>query len=347
MKKLTGPDIIVLLKSATVDDNVLREAQSLSKKDFHEEDILVNYFFANCPNGFNGLEKTAMYTISEAMNSVKTEIMTQGLRKAHNLLQNVRNASNDAVIMENIVSESNPEVGLDAQFKAAKLLHFLARYATTNTDKDILETSVNQVNTGKLVEASNNIRKVFAKMIPDKNIKTAFVTLKNQMGEGYQMCAKGIYQSGRPVPMAISNCRDYCVDARLNPDGTVGCNYVKWLNEHLITQEQAKNLFDSMPTKGQVTMNLGDGQRTKFPMSDQDPQDSKIIRKEAITKDITEKSWESKLEESHKDKHKVKVVTKTLASDSAIELLLKDCRDVFDEDDLDTLETRLREAMGE
>jgi len=45
MKKLAGTDVIVLMKSAIKDNAVLKEAQSLKKDDFENDDLLVNMFF--------------------------------------------------------------------------------------------------------------------------------------------------------------------------------------------------------------------------------------------------------------------------------------------------------------
>jgi hypothetical protein len=171
----------------------------------------------------------------------------------------------------------------------------------------------------------------------------AFTTLKNQVGESYQLCAKGIYIWGQPVPMALSNCREYCIDVRKNPDGTIGCNYLKWLNENLTTQQQALNIFDKMPVE-QDTMNLEKDQRTKFPMSDQDPLDSHMKRLDKSNYD----SWEVQLEEEHaKSKGTKPTTTKRIFSDKALDALLKDTRDAFDEEDLDVLENQIRASVGE
>jgi len=137
------------------------------------------------------------------------------------------------------------------------------------------------------------------------------------------------------------------VDSRLNPDGSVGCNYVKWLNDHVITQEQALNVYDKMPVE-QTTSNLEPGQRTKFPMSDQDSQDMRMIREEKLTETVTTKPWEEQLEASHKKNNTdTKEKPTVLATDEALEKMLKTVREVFDEDELDTLEQQLREAVGE
>jgi len=214
------------------------------------------------------------------------------------------------------------------------------------------QSLVIKINQGKIDEAAEDIRSIFASKNQTDNVRTAFVTIKQQVGEGYQMCPKAIYQSGYPIPMEISNCRNYCIDARLHPDGTVGCNYVKWLNENLITQEQALNLFDKMDyDKDEIKfMNLDKGVRTNFPMSDQDSQDMRILRDEKLTKNVTSKPWEQQLEEKHQKTEKredVESKNSIVASDSAIEKILSEMRDVFDEDDLDTLEEQIRAATGD
>jgi hypothetical protein len=349
MKKFAGTDIIFLMRKAMQDDTLLKEAQYLNHGDFNHDDLLVNFFFNAFPNGFasKNFNREACIKTLDVMENVKKEIFNQGIRKAYSCLQNVRNASNEAVQLENLASEYQSENKLKAQLKAAKLAEFLSKYADSQAMKNELSAVTEEINSGKLTEASDNLRQIFSKHNNLSNIRTAFVTIKQQIGEAYQMCPKGIFQTGQAFPMAISNCRDYCVDARLHPDGSVGCNYIKWLNENVITQEQALNLFNKMPVE-QETVNLEPGQRTKFPMSDQDSQDMRMIRLEDVTNRVTTKPWEEQLEAVHKkDKEAPKVKVKTLATDEALEVLLKDCRDVFDEDDLDTLEEQLREAMGE
>ncbi len=185
-----------------------------------------------------------------------------------------------------------------------------------------------------------NIHAVYARNYPEKNVKLAFTTLKNQMGESYQLCAKGIYHSGYPVPMPVSSCREYCIDVRKNPDGTVGCNYLKWLNENLTTNEQAMNFFDKIPVEHEK-MNLEDGERSRFPMSDQDSQETKVRRLDKLENE----PFEKQLDKFHGKEKKAEKSEET--PDEAIEALLKDAREAFDDDDLDTLEQLLREAMGE
>jgi hypothetical protein len=347
MKKLTGSDIITLLKSAQKDKLVLKEAQALNRDDFHLDDPLVGYFFAVHPEGFSD-SKLHMEKTASVMHSMKSVILTHGIRKAHNLLQNKRNASNEAVKLENEVSENvDTNTGLN-QLKASGLVAFLAKYANGSKNKEVLAACLDDIHDQNLDQASEKLHFVFSSMYPEKNIKLAFTTLKNQMGESYQLCAKGIYNYGQAIPMAISNCREYCIDARKNPDGTVGCNYLKWLNDNLITSEQAWHLFDKMPYGSDYeTNNLEKGQRTKFPMSDQDSQDMRMKRDEKLTEENTLEPWELKLEERNKKQPSIKVDQKSVISDKAIEFLLKDSRDVFDEHELDTLEEQIREMMGE
>jgi hypothetical protein len=350
MRKLAGTDVIILIKTAIKDEVVLKEASALTRKDFSNDDLIVNCFYKMCPEGFSSEifnNKTASNKVLNSLETVKKEIINVGVRKAFNYLQNVRNASNNAVILENHLNSIEHKSAAEFLTKAANLISFLSKYVDGEKNKQALASSCKKVMYGELEDASKNLHEIYARTNPTQNIKTAFVTIKQQIGEGYQMCPKGIYQSGRPIPMAISNCREYCIDARLNPDGTVGCNYLKWLQDHVITQEQALNLFDKMPVE-QTTVNLKPGQRTKFPMSDQDSQDMRVTREEALTEKITTKPWEEQLEEAHKKNNTEKKEKPTvLATDEALEKMLKTMTDVFDEDDLDTLEEQLREAMGE
>lgn len=343
MKKLAGNDLIILMKTALSNDAVLKEAQSLTKDDFNNEDIVVNCFFNAFPQGFSSFDKHASKSV-ETIEAVKKEVINQGLRKAFNNLQNIRNASNSAVKAESSIS-GTPEPGFETQLKTAKLVSFLSKYADGENNRSALCDAVSDLNRSDFDSASNKIRSIFARLNPDSNIKTAFVTIKQQIGEGYLMCPKGIYQSGKPNPMAVSDCREYCIDSRVHPDGTVSCNYLKWLNENLITQEQAKNLFDTMDYGSEYeTMNLDKGQRTKFPMSDQDSQDVRILRDKNVLLDSM-KPWEEKLETQH-GQPKKKPEGKAIASGKALEILLQDVRDVFEEDELDTLESMLQKELG-
>lgn len=351
MKKITGSDVITLIKSSMKNSNLIDEMIKLSSSDFDSEDIIVNLFLAQFPQAF-ATEKFAQTNKKELVNvmsKIKKEIYTHGLRKAHNLIQNVRNASNEAVVLENLCNEQkDSNTGLN-QVKVAGLINFLSKYIDGEKNRMILASSLNDIHGQKFDLAGEKIQTVFSNLYPEKNIKLAFTTLKNQMGESYQLCAKGIYNYGHAVPMAISNCRDYCIDVRNNPDGTVGCNYLKWLNENLITNEQAWHLFDKMPYGSEYeTNNLQKGERTKFPMSDQDSQDLRIDRDEELTKKVTTKPWEEQLENSHKKDEKINVPKKNaILSDKAIEALLVNYHDVFDEDDLDNLEEQIREMMGD
>ncbi|NBO22182.1 hypothetical protein EBU94_02415 [bacterium] len=353
MKKLAGTDVIVLMKAAIKSNDVLKEAQTLTRADFDSDDLIVNCFYRVMPDGFatqNLHTKLASSDIIKSLESIKKEITTQGLRKAFNYIQNLRDASDSAVRMENQINEFRESSKRLTLNKAANLLTFLSKYADGAKNREILAAAAEELKSGKFENASEQIRTTFAQtnsLNTTKNFKKAFVTVRQQIGEGYQMCPKGIYQSGRPIPMALSSCREYCIDARLNPDGTVGCNYVKWLNDNLLTQEQALNVPDFVKVD-QVTVNLKPGERTKFPLSDQDPQDSQMIRDEKLTEKITTVPWEEQLKATHKNTEKREDPKfAPVASDSAIELLLKDVRDVFDDDELDTLEAQLMELMGE
>lgn len=347
MKRLAGNDIIVLMKAAVSDGAVLKEAQSLTKDDFNHEDIIVNYFFNAFPDGFNSMDKTASNKIN-VLENVQKQVVNHGLRKAFSNLQNFRGASNEAITLENQVSEYFPSADFESQLKTAKLLTFLSKYSVGENNRQQLKEAAKDVNASDFKSAANKVHSVFARLNPASNVRTAFVTIKQQIGEGYQMCPKAIYQSGKPIPMAISDCREYCIDVRHNPDGTVGCNYLKWLNENLMTQEQAKNLFDTMPYGSDYeTMNLEDKQRSKFPMSDQDSQDQRMYRKPGAVADLN-KPWEEKLETQHKGyENPDKRPHRSIASDKALEVLLKDVRDVFDDDELDSLAALLEEQLGE
>jgi hypothetical protein len=142
--------------------------------------------------------------------------------------------------------------------------------------------------------------------------------------------------------MEISSCRDYCIDSKNHPDGTVTCNYLKWLKESMISHEQTKDLFDTIKTEHE-TINLEPGQRSKFPMSQQDSQDMRIKR----DVETINEPRELQLEEWRSNNKVEKQKPKPLATDSAIEILLKDYREIFDDEDLDVLEAQLRESMGE
>ena len=345
MKKLTGSDIITIAKSAS-NAEVMKEAQNLTLSDFDTDDITVRFFLKAFPEGFRSSalnDKNLRGSFISTLENIKKEVEGHALRKAHNLLQNIKYSNNQAVQFDNLASEEEQIDSLSSQIKSAQIINFLSKYTSGIDNKNALSEAYRDINKGNIDQAAKNIRNVYSNIFPQKNIKTAFVTLKNQVGEGYQLCPKGIYIWGAPRPMAISNCREHCIDSRIHPDGTVGCNYLKWMNDNLITQEQAKNLFDTIKV-AQDTMNLEKGERTKFPFSDQDSLDTRIRRND----DLVNESWESQLEKSHKDYEKIKPEkTKAITTDAAIEILLKESRDVFDEDELDNLELEIRKFMGD
>jgi hypothetical protein len=334
---------VTALKAAQKNEIVLKEASNLTQEDFEMEDLGVKLFFDVVPKGFRQASFFTEANTEQLINLLSTthkEIADHGLRKAFNLIKNVRQSSNEAVILENQINETL-ETDVHAQLKAAKITKFLSKYVDGRNNREKLNIALNLINQSNLDEASEKIKEVYSSLNPIKNIKVAFTTVKNQIGESYQLCPKGIYIWGQPRPMAISNCRENCIDVRLNPDGTVGCNYLKWLNENLITQEQAMNLFDKVKSD-HVTMNLEKNERTKFPISDQDPLDSFVKR----TENTVDESWESQLEKSHK-KQTEQPKKITAVTDKAIEMLLKDVRDVFDDDDLDVLEAEIRKVIKE
>lgn len=348
MEKLTGSNIITLINKVSEDETLLKDVKDLTKEDFDFDDLLVKLFFEIFPDGFasanfDTADKEIMTTFADLMTKVKGEVSKQGLRKAHSIIQNIRSSSNVVVERENEFNKINGSPVTDSQFKAAQLVSFLSKYIDGNENKVKLANALRNIHQANFNDAGREIHAVYERYFPEQNIKTAFVTPLNQVGEPYQLCAKGIYIWGHAVPTATSNCRDYCIDARVHPDGSVGCNYVKWLNESLITQEQAMNLFDKMPMKNE-TMNLKPGERSKFPMSDQDSQDQRIIR----DKEVVNVPWETQLEKEHGEPKKIddKYHSK-IVSDKAIETLLATTRDVFDEDDLDTLEQKIQELIGE
>lgn len=350
MKKLTGTDVITIIK-ASKDQNVLNDAKKLSSNDFNQDDVIVKTFFASFPEGFksNKYASTNVDALAKEFTALKSEIVNYGLRKAHNLIQNARSKDNEAVKLENTTLDSQIMSSFDNQLKAAQTVNFLSKYIDGIEKKKVLAEAYDSIMKNDLENASEAIKEVFSGA--KRNTRTAFVTVKNQDGEAYQLCPKGIYIWGSPRPMAISNCREYCIDAKLHPDGTVSCNYLKWLNDTMITHKQALNIGDHMDYNDGKTeieyMELPKGVKTKFPMSDQDPQDSKIDRS---VKSNTEESWESQLEKEHKkfnsiSKEPAKKIS--IISDAAIEVLLNDAREAFDENDLDTLEAEIRKAMGE
>lgn len=346
MKKLTGTDIITLMKSSIKDDSIKNDLANLDKKDFDSDDMLVNFFYKVYPKGFSSAsfqntDKKTVTAFSSLMSKIKSEICNQGLRKSFNLLQNIKNANNKAVEVDNKFNDYSPIGDIDDQFKAAKIVRFLSKYISGADNKIALSNVYNQINSFEIDKATEGLHSVYARTNPSKNIKLAFTTLKNQVGEPYQMCPKGIYIWGNPVPMALSDCRDYCIDSKKQPDGTVSCNYLKWLNDTLITSEQAMNLFDKI-TVDHETMNLEKGQRTKYPKSEQDPLDSKIIRKDKLV----DESFENQLDKNRTKNSETKN-TKKILSDKAIEALLKDSREVFEDDELVNLESLIREAVGE
>jgi hypothetical protein len=350
MKKLTGSDVITIIK-ASKDQNVLNDAKELSLNDFNQDDIIVKTFFASFPEGFksNKYASSNIDALVTELASFKNQIVNYGLRKTHNLIQNARAAENEAVKLENSTIEAQTMSSFDSQLKAAKMINFLSKYIDGIDKKKALAEAYSLIMKKDLDNASDTIREVFSGV--KRNTRTAFVTIKNQDGEAYQLCPKGIYIWGSPRPMAISNCREYCIDAKLHPDGTVSCNYLKWLNDTMITHKQALNIGDSMDYNDGKTeieyMELPEGVRTKFPMSDQDPQDSKINRQ---IKSNTEESWEFQLEKEHKKfnlDNKQNQKKTQIISNAAIELLLNDVREAFDEKDLDVLEAEIRKSMGE
>ena len=131
MRKLAGTDVIVLIKTALKDEVVLKEASALSRNDFAKDDLIVNCFYKLCPDGFSSnllQNKVAGKNLLNSLESVKKEILNSGIRKAFNYLQNVRNASDEAVKLENELNDIQSYSIVEYQHRAAKLINFLAKY---------------------------------------------------------------------------------------------------------------------------------------------------------------------------------------------------------------------------
>jgi len=343
MKKLTGSDIITILKSSSKNSDVLKEAQNLTIKDFNTDDPGVKMFLSAKPDGFKFVLAEDCEPLSDLLSGINKEIFDKGMRKAFSHLQALKGQNSEAITLETSINEEKIQADGYTQLKTATLLESLSKFAKSSKHSKTLAEASGLVSKGNFQEASDCVRNVFAEANPEKNIKLAFTTIKNQVGEAYQLCPKGIYIWGQPRPMPLSDCREYCIDVRLHQDGTVGCNYLNWLNQNLITQKQALNLHDKIK-QSQDTMNLEEGQRSKFPMSDQDQLDARINRKD----NLENEPWEEQLTKSHKKFEKIKKdKPEVIVTDAALETLLKDVRDIFDDDELATLEERLREAMGE
>ena len=102
--------------------------------------------------------------------------------------------------------------------------------------------------------------------------RAAFVVTRNPVEDftgrqGFNVCPKFKTQTNRKasVPVEHSYCRDYCVEGRPEPDGTVTCKYAAWL-ETIDTHEKVMARYPELknPANEDNLMNLPDGQR-HFP----------------------------------------------------------------------------------
>jgi len=118
------------------------------------------------------------------MELIKTEVSSVGLRKAYNLLQNIRNTFNEAVCQENLILNTDKIDDGQMQIKAAKILNFLSKYVDGNENKNKIKKALSDVHAFNIKVAAEEVREVYSSLNPSKNVKLAFVTLKNQMGEG-------------------------------------------------------------------------------------------------------------------------------------------------------------------
>lgn len=107
----------------------------------------------------------------------------------------------------------------------------------------------------------------------DENVdameKEAFVVTRNPVEDftgrqGFNICPKfkTATNAKAAVPVEHSYCRDYCVEGRPEPDGTVTCKYAKWLDT-IDTHEMAMARYPELknPANDDMKMNLPDGQR--------------------------------------------------------------------------------------
>lgn len=100
-------------------------------------------------------------------------------------------------------------------------------------------------------------------------VKSAFVVTRNPVEDftgrqGTNICPKFKTQlsSKMAVPVEHSYCRDYCIEGRPEPDGTVTCKYAAWL-ETLDTHEKAFARYPELknPANKLMPARIPDGER--------------------------------------------------------------------------------------
>lgn len=343
MKKLTGTDLAHIIKASINNEELKKEASLINANDYVEDDVAVKYFLKVFPGGLSGesfkkATSEKVIKVASNMTEIRDNVYNIGLRKAHALLQNVAGIESDLVTFDNKLESVNESDDINIRIKSAKLLNFLSKYASSSRHKETLSEASKNVVSGEISKAMDKIKTVFSKQDIVNN-RIAHVTVKQQEGLGYQMCPKSIYIFGKPSPMEISSCRDYCIDVRIDPDGSVGCNYSNWINSNVITQNEALNLFDKLATD-QVTMNLEKGQRSKFPASDEDSLETMLNH---TGQDI--ENFEDALENSRKKSDAKPVTKKVKVEEKSIEELLEGHHEYFSDDELDNLEEMLRKSL--
>lgn len=110
----------------------------------------------------------------------------------------------------------------------------------------------------------------FARDVSDEVMtKSAFVVTRNPVEDftgrqGTNICPKFKTQlsSKMAVPVEHSYCRDYCIEGRPEPDGTVTCKYAAWL-ETLDTHEKAFARYPELknPANELMPARIPDGER--------------------------------------------------------------------------------------
>ncbi len=100
-------------------------------------------------------------------------------------------------------------------------------------------------------------------------VKSAFVVTRNPVEDftgrqGVNICPKFKTQlsSKMSVPVEHSYCRDYCIEGRPEPDGTVTCKYADWL-ANMDTHEKVMARYPEQknPVNAEMPARIPDGER--------------------------------------------------------------------------------------
>lgn len=367
MTKLSGLNIINLFKSALDETTKINPISVLTNDDLDFNDPIITHFIekydgCHCCKAQTAPSKEVLAEIYNDLTSISNRLKAKDYRSLFSSIQNALNVKNEAVVFERIANKYEPVSSGVAQIEALSKTKTLIKSASTLKENDTLKYIYDLILSGEdaaMKVAAGKARELYASVLPQENVKLAMTSLTTQQGEPYQMCPKMIYQLGHAVAMEVSKCRDNCIDVKVAKDGSIGCAYADWV-KRMDNHNKAMNRLEvHIQMDEDNRLELKDGEREKAPTSEhktleQRGDETRTKKSKEMWNNSIEQqlgfNYKRDVEKAKTDFLEVQMTEDDLnddeIDDKTIEQILENDDEAFSENELDFLETRLRESEG-